>query len=156
MEFRRVLFRSQGFRPAAAPARAPRLRQRRGGHVRHAPALGLFRGAPARRRAAGGVRDCPRPTIASTYHHFPNRMIFPKSYLSQHAQDRILERLRIRPQDLLDLLNGGHGKKIGRSARTHLAHRLLWSHVDESLLVAIQDRSEEHTSELHSLMRRSY
>src|SRR3546814_10376923 len=66
-------------------------------------------------------------------------MIFPKSYLSQHAQDRILERLRISPQDLLDLLNGGHGKKIGRSARTHLAHRLLWSHVDESLLVAIQD-----------------
>src|SRR3546814_3780470 len=66
-------------------------------------------------------------------------MIFPKSYLSQHAQDRILERLRISPQDLLDLLNGGHGKKIGRSARTHLAHRLLWSHVYESLLVAIQD-----------------
>src|SRR3546814_9499054 len=28
---------------------------------------------------------------------------------------------------------------FGRSARTHLAHRLLWSHVDESLLVAIQD-----------------
>src|SRR3546814_1548465 len=97
-------------------------------------------------------------------------MIFPKSYLSQHAQDRILERLRISPQDLLDLLNGGHGKKIGRSARTHLAHRLLWSHVDESLLVAIQDvvdgtiltvltlamRSEEHTSELQSLMRISY
>src|SRR3546814_17116644 len=66
-------------------------------------------------------------------------MIFPNSYLSLLAQDRILERLRISPQDLLDLLNGGHGTKIGRSARTHLAHRLLWRHVYESLLVALQD-----------------
>lgn len=66
-------------------------------------------------------------------------MQLPRSHLSGHAVQRLQERFRITPEELLRLLNAGLGKTIGVSARTHLAHRLLWSHVDGCLLVAIQD-----------------
>lgn len=66
-------------------------------------------------------------------------MIFPPSLLSNHARERIQERFNISEQDFLDLLNSGIGKKVGRSARTNLVHRLVWSHVDKSVLIAIQD-----------------
>lgn len=66
-------------------------------------------------------------------------MEFPRSHLSDHALQRLQERFKITPDELLCLLNAGLGKKIGVSVRTHLVHRLLWSHVDRSLLVAIQD-----------------
>jgi len=66
-------------------------------------------------------------------------MSFPKSTLSAHATVRLSERFRISSADFLKLLNAGQGKKIGISSSTRLAHRLLWSHVDEQLLVAIQD-----------------
>jgi hypothetical protein len=36
-------------------------------------------------------------------------------------------------------LNAGHGKRVGSTARSHLVHRLLWSHVDHDFLVVIQD-----------------
>lgn len=66
-------------------------------------------------------------------------MVFTRARLSEHARLRVRERFKITPDELLRLLNSGLGKKIGVSVRTHLVHRLLWSHVDRSLLVAIQD-----------------
>ena len=67
------------------------------------------------------------------------RMEFPRSHLSDHALQRLQERFKISSAELLRLLNADLGKKIGVSVRTHLIHRLLWSQVDRSLLVAIQD-----------------
>jgi hypothetical protein len=66
-------------------------------------------------------------------------MIFPPSLLSNHAKERIQERFDIPEQEFLDLLNSGIGKKVGKSARSNLVHRLVWSHVDKSVLIAIQD-----------------
>ena len=66
-------------------------------------------------------------------------MRFSESNFSEHALVRLIERFRIAPQELIEILNAGHGKKIGVSAKTHLMHRLVWSPTDESLLVAIQD-----------------
>ncbi len=66
-------------------------------------------------------------------------MIFPPSLLSNHARERIQERFSISEQEFLGLLNSGIGKKVGRSARTNLIHRLVWSHIDNSVLIAIQD-----------------
>lgn len=66
-------------------------------------------------------------------------MIFPPTLLSSHARERIQERFKISEHELLDLLNAGIGKKVGKSARSNLVHRLVWSHIDRSILVAIQD-----------------
>jgi hypothetical protein len=66
-------------------------------------------------------------------------MIFPPSLLSNHARERIQERFNISEQEFLGLLNSGVGKKVGRSARTNLVHRLVWSHIDKSVLIAIQE-----------------
>jgi len=65
--------------------------------------------------------------------------IFPRSSLSAHAHARLAERFKISADELLELLNSGKGRKVGRSQKAHLAHRLLWSHVDGVLMVAIQD-----------------
>jgi len=65
---------------------------------------------------------------------------FPPSVISSHARSRVLERFKIAPSELLELLNTGLGKRIGVSAaRSHLVHRLVWSHVDGEALIAIQD-----------------
>ena len=65
---------------------------------------------------------------------------FPRSILSDHAILRVRERFDITPEALLDLLNAGHGKRVGSTfGATHLAHRLLWSPVDTVLLVVIQN-----------------
>lgn len=64
---------------------------------------------------------------------------FPKATLTAHAAQRLAERFRITADELLLLLNTKHGRKIGRSRDPWIAHRLLWSHVDEALLLAIQD-----------------
>jgi hypothetical protein len=69
-------------------------------------------------------------------------MSFPKSSLSLHATQRVAERFRISAVELLALLNSGQGKRIGSTARSHLVHRLMWSHVDKDLLVAIQNISD--------------
>lgn len=66
-------------------------------------------------------------------------MSFPKSTLSLHATQRVAERFRISAEELLEVLNIGQGKRIGSTHGSHLVHRLLWSHVDKDLLVAIQD-----------------
>lgn len=66
-------------------------------------------------------------------------MKFGKSKLSHHAIERLSERFRISTEQLLEMLNTGHGIKIGTSVESHLVHRLLWSHVDEQLFVAIQN-----------------
>lgn len=68
---------------------------------------------------------------------------FPRSYFSQHARMRILERFEIAPDALLGLLNQGLGKHIGTSSReTRRVHRMLWSPADEAILVAIQNISD--------------
>lgn len=59
--------------------------------------------------------------------------------LTLHARQRIEERFRITPEELIDLLNAGLWKKIGISAVSSIAHRLLWSPKDELPLVAIQE-----------------
>lgn len=66
-------------------------------------------------------------------------MEFPKSRLSTHAIERLSDRFRISAERILELLNTGQGKRIGTSSVSHLAHRLIWSPVDEQLLVAIQN-----------------
>jgi hypothetical protein len=66
-------------------------------------------------------------------------MIFGKTNLSLHAKKRLSERFRISSERLLEILNMGHGIKIGASVESHLAHRLLWSPVDEQIFVAIQN-----------------
>jgi len=65
---------------------------------------------------------------------------FPPSVISSHARSRLLERFKITPSELLELLNAGLGKNIGVSQeRSHLVHRLVWSHVDGGSLIVIQD-----------------
>ncbi|MBM4181389.1 MAG: hypothetical protein FJ209_07560 [Betaproteobacteria bacterium] len=66
-------------------------------------------------------------------------MKFRASTLSGHAYKRLSERFKIEATELLRLLNAGLGKGIGISEQTHLVHRLVWSHLDEAFLVAIQD-----------------
>jgi hypothetical protein len=66
-------------------------------------------------------------------------MKFPASRLSGHACQRLSERFKIEATELLRLLNAGLGKAIGYSEQTHLVHRLVWSHLDNQFLVAIQD-----------------
>jgi len=67
-------------------------------------------------------------------------MIFPRSQLSVHAEERLRESFRVQPADLLATLNAGLGERIGASRkRSHLSHRLVWSHVDEIPIVVIQD-----------------
>lgn len=68
-----------------------------------------------------------------------HRMKFPPSHLSNHACQRLRERFKIEASELLRLLNSGLGKKIGVSAQTQLAHRLVWSPIDQAFLVAIQN-----------------
>lgn len=60
-----------------------------------------------------------------------------KPKLSIHAEQRTRERLRISSEQLLDMLSRGQGKIIGTSVESQLAHRLLWSPVDEQFFVAI-------------------
>lgn len=66
-------------------------------------------------------------------------MRFSRASLSNHANERLVERFRISSEQFIELLNAGHGKKIGATGQTHLIHRLIWSQIDEQLLVAIQD-----------------
>jgi len=81
--------------------------------------------------------NCSRLNLFSR--HPRSYVEFPRSKLSTHAVERLNERFNINSDEFLYLLNSGQGKKIGKSIQTHLAHRLLWSHKDEQLLVAIQD-----------------
>lgn len=66
-------------------------------------------------------------------------MAFPRSKLSDHAVDRIAERICETPSGLLEILNAGFGKRIGSTDYTKRIHRLVWSPKDDSLLVVIQD-----------------
>jgi hypothetical protein len=66
-------------------------------------------------------------------------MPLPPAIFSRHAAARTMERFKVSPEKLTELMNAGLGKRVGTSKSTNLIHRLLWSLVDDCLLVAIQE-----------------
>lgn len=58
---------------------------------------------------------------------------------SQHACERITERLTMEPDEVADLLDWNLTVKIGQEKGTGRIHRLFYSHDDHQCFVAIQD-----------------
>lgn len=67
-------------------------------------------------------------------------MIFPKTVLTAHARARLAERSNLSGESLIEMFNRQLGRKVGcTTQRSHLAHRLFWSHEDDAFFIAIQD-----------------
>lgn len=66
--------------------------------------------------------------------------LFANAVITEHARERLAERSSLSVAELVRLLDGGLAKRASVSKRrSHLAHRLYWSSVDEAFYIAVQD-----------------
>lgn len=70
---------------------------------------------------------------------FTNMHPYRHTTFSRHACERVVERLTMEPDEVVDLLDWGLAVKIGEEKGTRRIHRLFYSHDDHQCFIAIQD-----------------